>query len=166
MPDIAQVEVEGLPELLAQLDVKKYQGALVATLWACAEILKNGVATYPPETEANQPRSPNTVFSIKTHKPINRWYVRGRGTVTCTGRVYLTSEDLGHQWTVTVSGLTAEIGNAVSYGPYVQGAEQVWYHGARGWKTIFHVVREKTAEVSKLIWVTVDRLLSVPPSKK
>ena len=160
MPEIAQVEIVGLDKLLGKLDVKKYAGALNATLWACAEILKNGVATYPPETEANRPRPPNTVFSIRTHRAINRWYVRGRGTVTCSGKTYLTSQDLGHQWTIKVSGLTAEIGNAVTYGKYVQGEEQVGYHKARGWKTIFQVVKEKTTEVGKMFAVVVDRLMA------
>lgn len=165
MPDdIANVEIEGLDKLLAHLDVKKWHGGLVATLWACAEVLKDGVADYPPETEANQPRAPNTVFSIKTHRPINRWYVRGKGTVTCSGRVYYTSQDLGHQWTVRVKDLTAEVGNAVSYGPYVQGSKQVWYHKARGWKTIFQVVKEKSPAIHKLLRIAVDRLLSSPPT--
>lgn len=163
MPEVAWVEIEGLQTLMNQLDVKKYQGAFVATLWACAEVLKNGVATYPPETEANQPRPHNSVFSIRTHRPVNYWYVRGEGTHTTSGKVYPTSQDLGHQWTVRVQGMEAEIGNAVTYGPFVQGERQVWYHKARGWKTIYQVVREKTPEVTKLLFTVVDRLLSIPP---
>lgn len=162
MPDVANVQIEGLDKVLKKLDTKKYAGPLKAMLLAGGQLIKNAVATYPPETEANQPRSPGTVFSIKGRRAVNHWYVRGLGTVTTSGKVYKTSEDLGNSWTLAQreSGRVVEVGNRVSYGPVVQGSRQAGFHAARGWKTIFQVAKEQAPIIGKMMWVTIQRLLA------
>lgn len=154
MPGIAIVEIEGLDKLLAKLNTKKYAGALEASLRSCLSVIYHHVARYPPATEANEP-------------PITygRWYERGFGTKYKRKKdggitEYPTSQALGRSWTIRVtSGLSGEVGSRVSYGPYVQGAEQAEFHKRTGWSTIYQVAAEVAPTLTRMLTVVVNRLL-------
>ena len=66
------IEVEGLPDLLKNLDPKKVDRAMRVGMDGAMKIVRHDL-NYPPATEANQP---------KTFHPggNNRWYQRGWGT--------------------------------------------------------------------------------------
>jgi hypothetical protein len=81
---------------------------------------------YPPATEANKPPGKN-----------GRWYVRGFGTRTLTGKAYPTSERFSSRWEQTQHGsYRRDLTNNASYGGYLMGNPQVSWAKARGWKNI------------------------------
>lgn len=81
---------------------------------------------YPPATEANRPPGRN-----------GRWYVRGFGTRTLTGRSYPTSERFSSRWRQSQHGsYRRDLDNNASYGGYIMGQVQVAWAKARGWKNI------------------------------
>ena len=76
------------------------------------------------------------------------------------GSTYIRTGTLRHGWNVESSDLKATIGNAVSYGPWVQSAEQqTWFHAETGWKTDAQIAEEKRESVLDAIKKAVDRHL-------
>jgi hypothetical protein len=118
---------------------------------AAAVHVKGKIAEYPPATEANVP------------KDYGAWYERGFGTRyrrrdgTLHNRK--TSETLGRKWTIAQrdGGLTQIVGNNVSYGPFVQGEEQAWFHMFHHWKTTDQVAEEESQEVTEFIMQYIER---------
>ena len=51
------------------------------------------------------------------------------------------------------------VGNNASYGPYVQGDEQVGFHKARGWKNTDKVAKEESATVNKILAAAIEKAL-------
>jgi len=146
------VRIEGLEPLLRKLDGIENLQKIRPAMMAGALHVKGKIAKYPPESIANKPSNPG-----------GRWYERGYGTRTATGRKYPTSETLGRKWTVANrdKGLTKVIGNNVSYGPYVQSAEdQAKIHGERGWKTDQQVADEEADTVIDFVKKEVDKILA------
>jgi len=117
--------------------------------------VKGKIAKYPPSSEANAPAGVG-----------KSWYERGYGTRwlrrdgSIGGRK--TSETLGRKWTSRTrnGGLTAVVGNNVSYGPFVQGSEQADFHKRRGWKTTDDVAAEENEFVLRKIQKKVDQILA------
>jgi len=153
MPDF--VEIRGLDELSRKLDSFKELKQLIPALEASAEHIEGVVKEYAPDSEANMPAGPGS-----------RWYQRGYGPRwmrkdgSWGGRK--TSEVLRAQWSVRSKnrGLTWVIGNRVSYGKYVHGDEQAWFHKQRGWKTIYDVVKEESDTILKFVKDRVDKILA------
>jgi hypothetical protein len=130
--------------------------------------LRADLANYPRRTEANQPRSWGSVFSMSTGKMDNTWYERGRGPRWVrkdgTVRGKDTSEVLGRSWTTEVRGMFTEIrgiaGTRASYAPAVQDEdEQAAYHGARGWPTVQGVFRKRFTWLQQYFGRIVQRIL-------
>ena len=99
-----------------------------------------GLQRYPPATAANQPPTP--------------YYVRGTGT-QLKSRNLMNSENLGKQWTTRQEGWTTRIGNRASYAKWVHGEEQAKAMGAKGWRKLLEVAKEKIGKVTKVYsdWV-------------
>jgi hypothetical protein len=147
----AQIEIEGLDKLLTKLDGLENLQKIKPVLKSGAVHIKGKIAKYPAKTIANSPSNPT-----------GRWYERGFGTKTATGRKYPTSETLGRKWTVASRdrGLTQVVRNNVSYGPYVQSAEkQAGFHKRRGWKTDQQVAEEESDTVIDNVKNAVDKIL-------
>ena len=145
------IRIEGMEPLLHKLDNLEDLQKVRPALMAGAIHIKGKIAQYPAKTIANSPSNPT-----------GRWYERGFGTRTKTGRAYPTSETLGRKWTVANRdrGLTKVIGNNVSYGPYVQSAEkQAKFHKQRGWKTDQQVAEEEADTVLDFVKDQVDKIL-------
>ena len=145
------IRIEGLDEVISKLDNLEDLQKIRPAMMAGAIHIKGKIAQYPAKTIANSPSNPT-----------GRWYERGFGTRTKTGRAYPTSETLGRKWTVANRdrGLTKVIGNNVSYGPYVQSAEkQAKIHKQRGWKTDQQVVEEEADTVLDFVKDQVDKIL-------
>ena len=146
------VEIEGLEPLLRKLDNLEDLKKIKPALKAGAVHVMGAIKPYPPATIANSPSNPT-----------GRWYERGYGTRTATGRGYKTSETLGRKWTVASRdrGFTQVVGNNVSYGPFVQSAEeQAKIHGKRGWKTDQQVIDEESDTVLDFVKDEIDRILA------
>ena len=115
-----------------------------------------GVAKkYPAATEANE-EGPYP----------KRWYKRGTGPYWALkgggSNHRKTSETLNRKWTVKYfnGNLSAEVGNNVSYGPYVMGDDdQAPYHKAHGWKTTGQIVKETAAKIQQFIRDAITKAL-------
>lgn len=106
---------------------------LRAPLQRSLSVLHADMASYPP-TRAGQR------------------YIRGRGPTNAASEVTrLTSQQLGKRWTErTTTGpgmIRGELGNNVTYGPYVQDSEQqAWMHRGR-WQTNEDVAEENSGRI-------------------
>ena len=143
------VKIKGFEEAKARIGELRDSPKLIAALKAAAAHIKGKINIYPPATEANSPSS-------------QRWYERGYGPKWQTrngvnGRK--TSETLGRRWTIKVFGgqLKVEIGNNVSYGPYVHDQDkQASFHKARNWKTTEEVAKQEEPTVAKMVQKVVE----------
>ena len=156
MPDDANFYIENLDELIAALKQfpKEVQRGLRVAMRVAAEKVRSGVAQYPEATGANFPPGLDGY----------RWYERGFGTRTVTGRAYPTSETLGRSWTVKVK-QTARmtrgiIGTNVSYAEFVQGTKQAGFHRARGWKTVEQVLFTRRGAIWRAFGAVVRKVLA------
>ena len=153
------IRIEGLEELSKKITTLESMVPVKAGMKAAALHVKGKIATYPPSSEANVPKTSGS------------WYERGYGTkwVGGTGGKK-TSEMLGRSsgmssdfgsWKSksTRNGLTWVIGNNVSYGPFVQGEKQAAFHKRRGWLTTDQVAKQETAHVTKFVKDHIDKVL-------
>jgi len=150
-----QIDIEGLGELrttleqLGRLDVIEYN------LLAAGQMVEGKMKIYPPPSIANSPSNPT-----------GYWYERGYGSRwwradgTMGGRK--TSERLKEQWTVEPLGRTAvQVGNKVTYGPFVQDAQnQQWFHRMRGWQTIQTVAEQEKDRITNFLRTQIERWLA------
>jgi len=156
------LEVEGLDRLqrAMQQAPREVDRGIRAAMTGGTEILKEGVATYPPASDANLPQ-PGV--------PGARWYERGRGGWYVRKRTgetvnYGGSEVLGKSWTTKISrtarGWLGVIGTKVSYArPVHDETQQADYHAQRGWKTAQQSVREGAVKVQRLFNSVVRGIL-------
>lgn len=135
------IRIKGLDRIARKLDKLENAQYLSAAMTAGLSHLKDGVAQYPPASEANQPYQ-------------RRWYERNWGSkwmrrdASIGGR--RTSEMLGKSWTTRIEnrGVRGILGTKVSYAPFVQDkTRQARFHAMRGWKTVQDVIRERRRRV-------------------
>ena len=161
------IEIKGLNKLLRALDPQKARRGMTTAMHGAVNIVRHDLKSYPPVTEANQPRTFNSAYSlsgarssIKTRRTFaraaNRWYQRGYGTKwarkdgSIGGR--MTSEKLGSQWAQRVNqtprGIEGIVGNRASYARAVQDEErQASFHKARGWPTVQGTLRRREGQI-------------------
>ena len=158
MTDTTSFTIEGLDKLEQALrEFPEQTNALMkAAMQGAGEIVRNEFAVYPPSTGANSPPGIDGY----------RWYERGFGTRTVTGKAYATSQALGRSWNVQVkgvgTGVKAIIGTPVTYAPFVQSRErQVWFHKARGWQTIEDALDKKRDELQEYFRRVIERALQL-----
>lgn len=109
------------------------QLALGNAVQTSLDLLLNRVTVYPPP-------------------PPNSTYVRGGPG----------SQNLGQKWTVRVDrfpdGVVGEIGNNVTYGPYVQSRDmQAGIHQGR-WSTIEDIAEEELDMIARIFAMELGRL--------
>ena len=149
---MATIQIKGLDKL--QVKFAGIEPAIKAGIKASTVHIKGKVAKYPAATMANDPSQRQWYERGWGSK----WHVRGGGW---HGRK--SSETLGKKWTVefTNNGMTARIGNDVSYGKWVQSPEyQARALKRIGWKTTEQVAEEETETVEKFIKSQIDKALS------
>lgn len=147
MADPITVQLEGLDEILNNVDsVAKLKG-LQAAMLAAGTHVKSKVNKYPASTEAN-----------KANNPTGRWYERGYGPRwrrkdgSVGGRK--TSEMLNRSWSVATrdSGATLVVGSHASYSPYVMDKnKQADFHKQRGWKTVQEIGEQEAKTIIEFI---------------
>ncbi len=117
------------------------------------ELVRGWLAVYPPATSANAP--PGDGY---------RWYERGFGTRTTTGKSYPTSEMLGRSWTTKVSGQgpwQGVIGTTASYAPVVQDEDrQAAVHRGR-WRTVQGAVKDNRPKIVRLVLAGIRRAIAM-----
>lgn len=153
---MASIEIRGLQELAGKIrNVAQLRGIRRAVKTAAIHV-KGKIAQYPPSSEANTP-GPYP----------KRWYERGYGPrwARKSGGIggRRTSETLGRKWTISTrnSGLTAIVGNNVSYGPFVQSrSRQTAFHARRGWQTVEDVAERESGLVERYIRQEIERILN------
>lgn len=140
--------ITGDAELRRKLGKLKNFSGLIPTLSTAAVHVKGKIAKYPEATFRNAPPVP--------------FYIRGRGTQVSDSHNLGNSEDLGQKWTVKgmKGGLQQIIGNNVSYGPRVQGTNQMSLFKQIGWKTTDEVMDEEEKFVLDQIKKKVDQMLA------
>lgn len=152
------IRVEGLSELIKKLNSVSNKTYMRATMRAAVEHLKGKVKKYPPGSAANSPSS----------VPGSHWYIRGTGGFYKRKRdggisSYKNSKNLQGKWTTQIDadGMRAQVGNNVSYAPYVQDErEQMPYHKARGWVTVQDVAKDEANVIAKLFVKNIEKALS------
>lgn len=146
------IDITGIEPLMAKLEQLRGLTWLKGVMTAALSDLKDWIAEYPPESDANIPYQ-------------RRWYQRGYGSKwmrrngTVGGRA--TSEQLGQKWTYKVDddGHGGVVGNNASYAKWVQGPEQNRWHTRRGWRTTTQAVTEQGPKVIDKLRTAISRLL-------
>jgi hypothetical protein len=138
MTDI-KIEIKGADKIVAGLkrfpeEIKNNFAA--AGQEAAAEIIgTEGLAKYPPETDANRPPTP--------------YYIRNRGMqykTKNTGK----SERYGTQFYTKKENYGTIIGNRASYAKYLAGEEQARHMAKIGWKKMINVAKEKISIITTI----------------
>jgi hypothetical protein len=155
---MAKVTIKGIEEIQAKL--KQIKPQIVAGVKAGAVHIEGKVKKYPAATYANSPR---------TYTPgsgWNTWYERGWGQKwpVASGGWHgkKNSEQLGQQWTTELKngGLTAVIGNKVSYAHWVHsGTMQARALKRIGWKTDEEIAEQEADKISQFIKEYIDKAL-------
>jgi hypothetical protein len=121
--------------------------AFSAGIGAAALHVKSVIAVSPPATDANRPGP------YPKH-----WYIRGTGSFWTLkgGGIHSkkTSETLGRKWTIATrnNGLTAVLGNNVSYAPFLHDAPSAAKWALRrGWLTVQEVARSETDRSREIV---------------
>jgi len=147
------IAVEGIDAIKRKLE--GVHQAAVSGIHASAVYVQGVAKKYPAATEANE-AGPYP----------KRWYKRGTDPYWALkdGGAHFrkTSETLNRKWTVKYfnGNLSAEVGNNVSYGPYVMGDnDQAPYHKAHGWKTTGQIVKETAAKIQQFIRDAITKAL-------
>lgn len=134
---------------------------LRAMMGGAVELIRSGVADYPPAGEGNRPRT----FQSGAQ---NTWYERGFGSKWARkdGSVGTaeTSEALGRSWTTEVRGFAAGVrgivGSRAGYVRKVQDEkQQTAVHKRHKWPTVQGVFKEKTAEIIRLFNSVIARII-------
>ena len=158
------MHIEGLQQALRGLDRASITRVCTTVVDIVAHAAKGRMATYPPETAANQP------------KPYpGRWYQRLWGPRWRTASGALggknTSERLQYSWrqsvisplSQAVDTLSPRTGRPVSYAPEVVGeGTQTDVHRQHGWHTTQSVIddMEQDAALDARIMAAVDAMLA------
>ena len=158
------MHIEGLDTALRGLDPPGMRRVCTLVVDIVAHEAKIRMATYPPETEANQP------------KPYpGRWYQRlwGPRWRTASGalRGKNTSERLQYSWrqsvisplSQVVDTLSPRTGRPVTYAALVVGEDtQMDVHRQHGWQTTETVAQdmEQDATLDARIMAAVDAMLA------
>lgn len=145
-----QLEVKGLDKIVKAFDKfpKEIQASMEkAGKEASEEIIQTeGLASYPPATDANAPPYP--------------YYERGRGTWTSPDRNLGNSEVMGKKWTTEARGYNTKIGNIASYSKWVHDDDdQATAMGLIGWKKLFATAKSKTREITRIYQNRVNKLI-------
>ena len=144
-----RIEIKGLDELRRKLDVLAEGKFLAKVLAASQARLQRRLAQYPPPSAANRPRPAP-----------GRWYERGHGTRSASGRGKRTSEKMNKAWMTKAEGEGLVLSNRASYAPFVMGhRRQTGLHRRRGWGRVDAIMAEEGKRVEKDLVRAVEKVL-------
>lgn len=137
MADRVSFKLEGIDALENKLGTLMAARTLQRAAKSAGEIIKDDAGQYPPESAANQPPAP--------------YYQRGMGTVTSSGKVRRTSENLSKRWRMDANASGVDITNTASYAQFVHGRRQASFHARRGWKQLKPTARRLMPQIQREI---------------
>jgi len=157
------VRTEGISRALRGLDKASVTRALNIAVSVTGKQIRQRIATYPPQTEANVPKPYPGRWYQRLWGP--RWALKAGGV---GGRN--TSEQLQYSWirrimsplTQIVETSSPKTGRPVSYDIYVHGAEeQTAVHRKHNWPTDEQIANEVSTDprVEAEIMAAIDRML-------
>lgn len=155
---MSTIRLEGVDDLLARVTKLAQLRQLQAAVKAAATHVKGKAAQYP---SGNQHRQQDFV-SAKQRRGFFAKLRKGEIEVPYRRGVSPNSETLGRKWAITTSnnGLTATVGNNVSYGPLVQGpGTQTRYHATTGWKTTDEIADAERQIVVEFLEQELERIV-------
>lgn len=156
------IRIEGLDKLIGKLDRIGKLDVVKAGIKAGALHIKGKIAKYPPRRRIKiqqiggwaSDKQRRAFFAKLRSGEIQVPYKRG---------VSPGSETLGRKWTIQArdGGLSAVVGNNVSYGPFVQDRDrQSRMHKMIGWKTTQDVADEEGPKIRDIIAREVAKALN------
>jgi len=151
MPDMVQIHVEGLEQLLDRMREIGAGRFIPTALKAIGESIKKEAGKYPPASGANDPGN-----------PLGRWYERGYGVRYAGGGGNPTSQMMNRKWYVRPEQWAVLVGNTATYSPYVHGEQQVDFHGERGWKKVGDVAEAALPELLDKLGDQIERIWARP----
>ena len=126
--------------LLVKIDAQVSDETATKIVKAITAAQAEKLETYPPKSPANSPPGKN-----------GRWYERGFGTRTVTGRSYMTSENFKAKWQEKQHGpRRRDLQNNASYGGYLMGNNQVRWAKGVGWKKMKEVLEQESDKYLQL----------------
>lgn len=158
------IHIDGMDDLLDRITTLAQLKGIGKYVKAAAIHVKGKIAHYPAQRHGPNPGLYGS--SARAERMRRGFFARLRsGEIEVPYRRGASpgSESLGRKWTIAQSnaGLTATVGNNVSYGPLVQSDKrQTAYHAATGWKTVEQVRFEERTTVIDFIRDGIERLLS------
>lgn len=161
---MTNITLEGYDELLAKLTRLEQMKQLGKAVKAAATHVKGKIAQYPGKPG----RRPNPGLYGKSAKAARMragFFARLKsGAIEVPYRRGISpgSQTLGKKWTIKSenSGLTAVVGNSVTYGRLVQSdKKQTAFHAATGWKTVEEVAENERETVVRFIADELERIV-------
>lgn len=137
MADRVSFKLEGIDVLEQKLGRLMAARTLQAAAQSAGETIVDDAGQYPPESAANNPPAP--------------YYQRGMGTVTSSGSIRRTSENLSKRWRTDAKATGVDIENTASYAQFVHGRRQARFHGRRGWRKLKPTARRLMPQIQRAI---------------
>lgn len=174
------VTLTGLDELARKADSLADYDFIRAGVQAAAVQLAGALKTYPPArritrasvygknvlSATSKKGKPYTIqSSFKTVKQ-HRWFFwalnRGLIQVPYVRGSSPGSERLQAKWTIQTgdNGFSAVVGNNVSYGPLVMGADQTLFMKAIGWERVETIAAREAPVINKMLMENVRAYLA------
>jgi hypothetical protein len=158
------ISLQGYEALVRKLTTLAQLKSMAAAVNAAAVHVKRKIATYPARV-LGMPNPNLYGNSAKAAKMRRGFFARlreGKIDVPYRRGASPGSKTLGKKWNISTAnaGLTATVGNNVSYGPLVQSdAKQTAYHAAVGWKTVEEVAEDERETVTDLLAQELERIV-------
>lgn len=161
MSDTA-IKIEGLERLIGKVSDLRELKPIKDGLKLAAIHVKGAVSEYPPVKRPTRRQVYGfQFFSTRQRRAFFAKLRAGEIEVPYIRGMSAGSESLGRKWTTKVTGLQAEIGNNVSYGPLVQDREQQsLYHQWVGWSTIQDISEREADAVNGFLQEKVDLVVN------
>lgn len=158
------IRIEGIGPLLKKIRSIAELQPVIGAIKAAALHLKGKLAVYPEQKRLTRASVYGTPFKSDKQRRYFFWALR-KGEIEVPYRRGESpgSQTFGRRWTVRTSnrGLTAEVGNNVSYGPLLMDKQkQSKYHAMVGWRTVEDIQAEETDTVMQFVKYYIDRELA------
>lgn len=147
-----EIIVTGIDEILSRFVAAEQVSTqlLVDAMGNALDYVAQDAATYPAETDANQPPPP--------------YYIRGTGTQLANRNVG-ESEQLGSKWekelAIQNDGVVGTVLNPVTYAPYVQGqTRQTGILRGIGWRNVVQIRDDVKDKVQEYFSVATQTLVT------
>lgn len=153
-----KIDVSGIPKLIKTLGALEARKYMRAVMRQAAEEIRGDMATYPPRNTNyplrwKSPKQRAAYFAMRHAQGLSNRYTRQSDPM---------SQRLGPSWTtqVALDGMSATIGNKVTYARLVQTREmQQPMHKDTGWVTAEDVVERRADDIVDMVGKAIDKVI-------